>query len=124
MLKVRNPCKIAILNWNIMTKYTFTFERTDEGKFREVLSRLDESEYNVLEEVRPVDHKEGDDLRYVDRQMVIEMDPEAALTFRLGMKQVKIRRERTEEELAEEQEINDRHTVKVTVHVPMGQPTP
>jgi len=107
-----------------MTKYTFTFERTAEGKFREVLSRLDESEYNVLEEVRPVDHKEGDDLRYVDRQMVIEMEPEAALTFRLGMKQVKIRRERTEEELAEEQEINDRHTVKVTVHVPMGQPTP
>ena len=124
MLRARKPCKICLLNWNIMTKYTFTFERTDEGKFREVLSRLDESEYNVLEDVHLAPHKEGDDLRYVDRQMIIEMEPEAALTFRLGMKQVKIRRERTEEELAEEQEINDRHTVKVTVHVPMGQPTP
>lgn len=105
-----------------MTEYTFTFAPEDERKFREVLSRLDESEYNVLEEVKPVEHKEGDDLRYVDRQMVIEMDPEAALTFRLGMKQVKIRRKRTEEELAEEKEINDRNTIRINVQVPMGTP--
>ena len=105
-----------------MTKYTFTFDPKDERKFREVLSRLDESAYNILEEVRPIDHKPEDDLRYIDRQMIIEMDPEAALTFRLGMKFVKIRRERTEEELAEEKELHDKNTIKVTVHVPMGQP--
>jgi hypothetical protein len=105
-----------------MTKYTFTFDPKDERKFREVLSRLDESEFNILEDVRLVDHKPEDDLRYVDRQMIIEMDPEAALTFRLGMKFVKIRRERTEEELAEEKELHDKNTVKITVHVPMGQP--
>jgi len=101
-----------------MTKYTFTFEPGDEKKFREVLSRLEPEEYNITEDVRPVDHKPDADIRYVDRQMVIEMDPEAALTFRLGMKQVKIRRERTEEELAEEKRINDQHTITITVQVP------
>lgn len=105
-------------------KYTFTFEPAAEGKFREVLSRLEPEEYNIIEDVRPVEHKEGADLRYVDRQMIIEMDPEAALTFRLGMKEVRIRRERTEEELAEEKEINDRNTVRITVHVPMGPQVP
>jgi hypothetical protein len=107
-----------------MIKYTFTFEPAAERKFREVLSRLEPEEYNILEDIRPVDHKEGDDLRYVDRQMIVEMDPEAALTFRLGMKEVKIRRERTEEELAEEKEINDRNTIKVTIQVPMGPQVP
>jgi len=99
------------------TEYTFTFEPKEEANFRRILDRLEPEEYNIIEDVRPVDHKEGTDLRYVDRQMVIEMDPEAALTFRLGMKHLKIRRKRTEEELAEEKEINDRYTIKVTVKV-------
>lgn len=107
-----------------MIKYTFTFEPADERKFREVLSRLEDGEYNILEEVQPVEHKPDADLRYVDRQMVIEMDPEAALTFRLGMKAVKIRRERTEEELAEEKELNDRNTIRINVQVPMGPQVP
>jgi hypothetical protein len=104
-----------------MTKYTFTFDPSDEGKFRQVLSRLDPEEYSVVEDVRPIDHKEGldeYDLRRLDRQMILEMDPEAALTFRLGMKSVKIRRERTEEELAEEAELKAKNTVKITVMVP------
>lgn len=100
-----------------MTKYTFTFGYDDERKFRQVLERLDPTEYNILEDVRPVDHKEHEDVRYVDRQMVIEMDAEAALTFRLGMKHVKIRRERTEEELAEEKKIADRHKIPVVIQV-------
>jgi hypothetical protein len=107
-----------------MTKYTFTFEPAAERKFREVLSRLEPEEYNIIEDVRPVDHKEDADLRYVDRQMILEMDPEAALTFRLGMKEVKIRRERTEEELAEEKELNDRNTIRINVQVPMGPQVP
>jgi hypothetical protein len=106
-------------------KYTFTFDRLEEAKFRQVLSRLDESEYNIIEDVRPVDHKPDADIRYVDRQMIIEMDPEAALTFRLGMKHVKIRRERTEEELAEEKALHDANTVTITIQVPRDQmPTP
>jgi len=101
-----------------MTKYTFTFEPDAERKFKEVLSRLEPEEYTVIEEIRPVDHKEIDNIKYVDRQTVIEMDPEAALTFRMGMKDVKIRRERTEEELAEEKRIHDQHTITVNVMVP------
>lgn len=103
-------------------KYTFTFEYNSERKFLEVLSRLSDDEYTVIENIRPADHKEGTDVRYVDRQMVLEMEPDAALTFRLGMKNVKIRRERTEEELAEEKEIDDRHTIRVTVKMPPSGP--
>lgn len=104
-----------------MTQYTFTFEPDAEKKFRDILSRLEADEYTVIEDVRLVDHKEDADLRYVDRQMVLDMDPEAALTFRLGMKTVKIRRERTEEELAEEAELKEKNTIRVNVMVP---PTP
>lgn len=107
-----------------MIKYTFTMELASERKFREVLSRLDPEEYNIIEDIRPVDHKDDADLLYVDWQMIIEMEPEAALTFRLGMKEVKIRRERTEEELAEEKELNDRNTIRINVQVPMGPQVP
>lgn len=104
-------------------KYTFTFPYTEERVFKEVVSRLDPGEFVIIEDVRPVEPKEHEDVRYVDRQAVIDMEPEAASTFRFRMgSTLKIRRERTEEELAEEKEINDRHTVKVTVHVPMGTP--
>lgn len=99
-----------------MTNYTFTFAPEHEKKFKEVLSRLSEDEYVIVEDVRPVDHKDGEDISELDRQMVIEMDPEAALTFRLGMKFVKIRRLRTEEELAEEKALEEKNTVKVTIY--------
>jgi hypothetical protein len=102
-----------------MVKYTLTFEREEEGRFQNVLDRLDPDEYKIVEEVKLL---APDDPRYSLRQAVIEMDPEACLTFRLGMKNIKIRRERTEEELAVEEEINSRNTIKVTVQVPMGGP--
>jgi hypothetical protein len=105
-------------------KYTITFEPGEERKFREVLSRLEPDEYTIVEDVRLAEHKEDADPRYVDRQIIIDMDPEACLTFRLGMKNVKIRRERTEEELAEEKELNDRNTIRINVQVPMGPQTP
>lgn len=101
-----------------MTKYTFTFAYDQERKFREVLSRLDESEYNIVEDIHPVTPKEHENPRLVDREAIIEMDAEAALTFRLGMKELKIRRERTEEELAQEKEKMDRHKVRIDVIVP------
>jgi len=97
-----------------MTKYTFTIPAIEETKFREVMSRLDPDEFEVIEDIRPIDTT---NIKNCDRQTIMVMDPEAALTFRLGMKNVKIRRERTEEELAEEKRINDQHTVKITVKV-------
>ena len=103
-----------------MTRYTFTFDRSDERKFREVLSRLDETDYSVIEQIQPV---KSDNQREESRYTVMDMDSDCALTFRLGMKQdaLKIRRERTEEELAEEKALDDANTIKVVVHVPMGQ---
>ena len=99
-------------------KYTFTFPFDEERQFGRILERLDPSEYNVLEDICPVDKANP---RRSDRQTIMEMDPEAALTFRMGMKNLKIRRERTEEELKAEEERDARHKVKVVVQVPPGQ---
>jgi hypothetical protein len=95
-------------------KYTFTISEDEENKFRRILERLDDDEYTMIEEIHPIWNPF--EARTSDRQAIIEMDPESALTFRLGMREVKIRRERTEEELAEEKRINDQHTIKITVH--------
>lgn len=101
-----------------MINYTFTFEPAAEAKFRRVLSRLDPSEYAILQDTQLVDHKPDADERFVDRCMIIKMDPDAALTFRLSMPIVKIRRERTDEELAEEKAAKDANTVVIKVEVP------
>lgn len=95
-------------------KYTFKFSAEEEGKFRRIVERLEPEEYTVLEEISIIDLANP---RTSERQAVMDMDPEAALTFRLGMKNVVIRRERTEEELAEEKRINDQHKVTITVKV-------
>ena len=97
-----------------MTKYTITVIADEEAKFKRIMERLEPEEYTVLEELHPI---KEDDVRTCDRQTIIEMDPEAALTFRLGMRYVKIRRERTEEELAEEKRLDDMNTVRITVKV-------
>ena len=94
-------------------QYTFTFEHDAERKFKSILERLDNDEYSIVEDVKLVDLENP---RSSDKQMVIEMDPEAALTFRLGMKWLKIRRTRTEEELKAEAEKKAKNTVKVTVY--------
>lgn len=101
-----------------MIRYTFTFGRDNVDNFRRVLSRLDPDEYVVIEDIHPVDPTNE---RYCDWETIVDMDAEAALTFRLGMKNIKIRRERTEEELAEEKALHDANTVKVTVIVPPSQ---
>jgi hypothetical protein len=99
--------------------YTFTIPRDEKSKFEAILARQDPADYEIVEEMSMV---KPDDPRYSDYKMVANMDPETCLTFRMGMKNVKIRRARTEEELAEEKELADRHKIKVTVHVPMSQP--
>jgi hypothetical protein len=102
-------------------EYTFTFEQNAERKFNEVLSRLEPNEYTIIKDIL---NTEPDKSGEIYKQTIIEMDPEAALTFRFGMDSLKIRRKRTEEELAEEQELNDRNTIRVNVQVPMGPQTP
>lgn len=99
-------------------KYTFTFDHEEEAKFRRVVDRLDPEEYTVLEEIHLTKPEDG---KHSPRETIMEMEPEAALTFRLGMKNVKIRRERTEEELAEEKALKDANTIKVTVLVDPSQ---
>ena len=91
-----------------------TFDREELRAFNSVLERLEEGTYTVLkpvEKVNPDEYHSG----YTAE---IETDEMSCLTFRMGMKHLKIRRERTEEELAEEKAIEDRHRVKVTVIVP------
>ena len=98
-----------------MTQYTITFGPEQEHRFNDALSRLDPEEYTIVE---PVTLVKPDDPRYSDRTTVMDMEPEACLTFRLGMNGVKIRRARTEEELAEEKALNDKNTIKITIQVP------
>ena len=103
-----------------MPKYTFTFSYEEERQFRSVMGRLDENEYTIIESIHPV-IKENISERYADRETVMEMDAESALTFRMGVKNLKIRRERTEEEIKAEEERDARHKVKVVVQVPPDQ---
>lgn len=96
-------------------EYTFTFDKESESSFRKCLARLDPDEFTVVKDIFEVKPEDG---RYSPMETVMTMDPEACLTFRLGMKFVKIRRARSEEELAEEKEINDANTIRITVQVP------
>ena len=100
-------------------EYTFTFDKNEEKRFRTILDRLDPDEYVIVEDIHPVDA----DNRYSELTTMIRMEPEAASTFRFGMKQLKIRRTRTEEELAAEKEREDRNKITITVKVP-GLQTP
>lgn len=101
-----------------MTKYTFTFEYNKENKFRQILGRLDPSEYIILEDVKSVDAANP---RYSDKQVIMEIDPEACLTFRMGMSKVTIRREKSEEELAAEKERDERHRIRINVTSPKDE---
>ncbi len=97
--------------------YTFTFDKDAEAKFRNVMSRLDPDEFIVHKEITVIE-----DPKYASydwkREAVMEMEEEAALTFRMAMGDaIKIRRYRTEEELAAEKALDDANTVKITVKV-------
>ena len=106
------------------TQYTFRFPRKEEKVFKSVVDRLDPDEFKVIEEIRTVDLRDGEDARYADLQTVMEMDPEAASTFRFRMgNDVKIRRQRSEEELKEEEEQLAKHKITIHVQVPMGDPS-
>jgi hypothetical protein len=80
-------------------KYTFTFSYDQTSRFEKLLAQLDPSEYKVIKSVDKVDPSR----KFGDVYAILDIDPEACLTFRLGMKQLVIQRERSEAELAEEQ---------------------
>lgn len=94
-----------------------TFDREELRAFHNVLERLEEGSYTVHKPVAKVNPDEY----HSDYTAEIETDEMSCLTFRMGMKHLKIRRERTEDELAEEKAIEDRHRVKVTVIVPKDE---
>lgn len=98
-----------------MNKYTFTFQPEFESTFKKIIGRLEPEEYNIIQDIKVVDENNP---RYSDREVIIEMNSECALTFRMGMKSLKIRRERTEEELAIEKEREERNKVKIVIQVP------
>ena len=98
-----------------LTQYTFTIDNEDEGRFNSIMSRLDPDEFVVVESLHKIPPAREHD-RQSEMQAVIEMEPEAASTFRFGMKKVTIKRFRTVEEEAEKQSIEDRNKVKITVH--------
>lgn len=102
-------------------KYTLTFDKREISKFNAVLSRLEPEDYTIVEEIHNIDPVHP---HHHDRRVVVEMDEYCALTFRLGMKEVHIRKERTEEELAAEKTNDDRHKVKITLVVPPDQMPP
>ena len=81
------------------TEYTFTFDQDDQKRFNTIKDRLDPDEFEVVEDTHLVNPENA---RNSDLETKIKMDPEAASTFRFGMKHLKIRRTRNEEELAEE----------------------
>ena len=98
-----------------LTQYTFTIDNEDATRFNSIMDRLDPDEFVVVEalhKILPV--REHD--RQCEMQAIIEMEPEAASTFRFGMKRVTIKRLRSAEEEAEKQSIEDRNKVKITVH--------
>lgn len=98
-----------------LTEYTFTFDKSDEQRFRSIMSRLDDDEYVVKQDIQRTDPED----RYNgEMTTVIEMEPEAAATFRFGMKNVKIRRLRTAEELEAEEAEAAKNRITINVVMP------
>lgn len=98
-------------------QYTFTFEAHYEQQFRRIMDRLEPEEFEIIEPIHAID---PDNLRTSKRQTVMEMEPEAASMFRLGMKEVKIRRTRTPEELVAEEAEAAKNRITIRVAMPGG----
>lgn len=101
-------------------QYTFTFKKEYERRFRDIMSRLADDEYTILEPIADF----NDETQPYEKFMrtVMTMEPEAATTFRFGMKELNIRRLRTEEEEEAERKLIEENTVRIRVQVP-GNPS-
>ncbi len=102
----------------IRKAYTFKFDKDNERRFNTILNNLGEDEYELVEDTKLLDESKGD---YSDRQAIYRMGEDTALVFRMGMRTVDIRRERTEEELAEEKALAEANDVKINIHLPDGE---
>lgn len=95
-------------------QFTFTFNKADETNFRRILGRLEDDQYTVIQPISPVI---VENTPYItDMDFIAVMESESASMFRLGMKHVKIKRLRSEEEEAEQEAIREQHRVKITVY--------
>lgn len=101
-------------------QYTFIFDKIDEKKFREIMNRLDPDEFTVLEEIAAYDNPSKKSWEGPQMRTVMVMDPEAASTFRFGMKKLNIRRLRTEEEEEAERKLIEDNTIRINVTVPQN----
>ena len=102
-------------------EYTFTFAYDQVQNFLRIKDRLEPDEYTVVRDVHLTDLENP---KYCDRAAVLEMESEAASMFRFGMKQLTIRRTRTEEELAAEEAEAAKNRITINVIMPGGAPTP
>lgn len=100
-----------------MNKYTLKFAPERLRDFNGVLSRLEEGDYVIVQEPT----QETPARRSSEYTAIVMASPEIMFTFRMGIKGLIIKRERTEEELAEEQRIIEERTVRVSVNVDTGQ---
>ena len=99
-----------------MTKYTFSFDKQDQRRFNSVLERLDSDYYTILQPIQDFEDPKRPGEKRVST--IMEMESDDAVQFRLSMgNDIVIRRERTEEELAEEKALEEANTVKITVKV-------
>lgn len=96
------------------TQYTFTFDPDDEKNFRRIMDRLDPDEFTIEEAIHQTEPDKG---RASTLSTQMTMVPEAASTFRFGMKEVKIRRYRTEAEEAEIKAREEKNKITITVKV-------
>ena len=95
-----------------MRKFTLTFDKAQLRVFNGILGRLEEGEYTLVKEptLEIVDRKEC----YVAE---VQMDEISALTFRMGMRNLLMKMERTAEEQAEIDRIREEKTVRIRVNV-------
>jgi hypothetical protein len=99
-------------------QYTFTFDKSEERKFRSTLALLEEetteSNYELIKDVHMINPESPRDS---DLCAVLTMEPESALTFRLGMRYLKIHKHRSDEDQAARDALiaSNKITIKVKV---------
>jgi hypothetical protein len=104
-----------------MEEYTFTFKTENERKFRQVMDRLEPDEYVVIQDIHDPRTEEEKTKYEKYLQCTLGMEPEAALTFRMSMTELNIKRKRSDEDQAKEDERQNRNVIKVRVSTgPMG----
>lgn len=82
----------------MITQYTFTFNIGDRARFLAIRDLLDPGEFTIVSDIAKTPGP------YAEFETTMKMHPEAASTFRFGMVHLKIKRLRTDDEIAAEAE--------------------